>query len=157
MAKPEQGSLELLTDPAAQRLLASRLPAHLAYNWTVGTPRCTPIWFHWNGSEIVMAGPANAPRVHALTTGDPVAVTIDSAEWPYDVLLIRGTVDVDEVDGAAPEYREAAVRYFGEEQGNGWCDGLPDGMRMARFRVHPSWVGVLDFDGMRRLPSALAG
>jgi len=54
-------------------------------------------------------------------------------------------------------YRAAAVRYFGEEQGKGWCDGLPDGMRMARFRVHPSWVGVLDFDGMRRVPSALAG
>ena len=104
-----------------------------------------------------MAGPATAPRVQALTTGDPVAVTIDSAEWPYNVLLIRGIVDVDEVDGAAPEYRAAAVRYFGEEQGNGWCDGLPDGMRMARFQVHPSWVGVLDFDGMRRLPSALAG
>jgi hypothetical protein len=156
MAKPEQGSLELLADPAAQRLLTSSQPAHLSYNWTDGTPRCTPIWFHWNGTEVVMSGPANAPRVQALTAGDPVAVTIDSPEWPYEALLIRGTVDVDLVDGVVPEYRAAAVRYFGEEQGNGWCDGLPDGMPMARFRVRPTWVGVLDFDGMRRIPSALA-
>jgi hypothetical protein len=28
---------------------------------------------------------------------------------------------------------------------------------MTRFRLEPSWVGQLDFDGMRRLPSAIAG
>jgi hypothetical protein len=57
----------------------------------------------------------------------------------------------------APEYRAAAVRYFGAEGGNGWCDGLPAGMRMMRIKVAPEWVGLLDFDGMRRLPSALSG
>ena len=156
MAKPTQGSLDLLNDLAAQEMLGSHEVAHLAYTWTDGTPRCTPIWFHWNGSEVVMAGPANAPRSLALTTGQPVAVTIDSSTWPYRSLLLRGTVEVDEMDGVVPEYRAAAVRYFGEEQGNGWCDQLPNGMRMARLRVRPQWVGVLDFDSMRRIPSALA-
>src|SRR5215218_8934697 len=118
MAKPEQGSTALLEDPAAQRMLNCREMAHLAYNWTDGTPRCTPIWFHWTGSELVMASPANAPKAHVLATGTPVAVTIDSAEWPYDALLVRGTVEVDEVIGAPTEYRAAAIRYFGEEQGN---------------------------------------
>jgi hypothetical protein len=61
------------------------------------------------------------------------------------------------VDGVAPEYRAAATRYFGEEQGNGWCDQLPAEMVMTRFSVRPEWVGLLDFDGMRRLPSAIAG
>jgi hypothetical protein len=28
---------------------------------------------------------------------------------------------------------------------------------MTRFRLEPSWVGLIDFDGMRRLPSAIAG
>ena len=157
MSKPAQGSLVLLDDPAAQRMLGSRQMAHLAFTWTDGTPRCTPMWFHWNGTEVVMASPVGAPKVVALTGGQPVAITIYSPDWPYDVLLVRGEVAVDEVDGVAPEYRAAAIRYFGEEQGNGWCDQLPAGLRMARFRVRPQWVGVLDFDGMRRLPSALAG
>lgn len=156
MPKPQQGSLDLLDDPAAQRMLSSREPAHLAYTWTDGTPRCTPIWFHWDGNEIVMVSPANAPKVHVLIDGAPVAVTVDSSAWPYDVLLVRGRVKVDEIDGVAPEYRLAACRYFGDEQGNGWCDQLPSDMRMARYRVAPEWVGVLDFDGMRRIPSALA-
>ena len=155
MAKPDQGSLSLLDDPAAQRLLTSQQLAHLAYNWTDGTPRCTPIWFHWNGSEVVMASPATAPKGTALHSGDSVAVTIDDPAWPYSALLIRGSVQVDEVDGVAAEYREAAVRYFGEEQGNGWCDQLPP-MNMHCFRVTPEWVGVLDFDDMRRLTSSLA-
>ena len=155
MAKPDQGSPSLLDDPAAQRLLKSQQMAHLAYNWIDATPRCTSIWFHWNGSEIVMASPAIAPKSVALHNGDSVAVTIDDPAWPYSALLIRGPVQVDEVDGIAAEYREAAVRYFGEEQGNGWCDQLPP-MTMNRFRVAPQWVGVLDFDEMRRLTSSLA-
>jgi Pyridoxamine 5'-phosphate oxidase len=157
MAKPEQGSLALLQDEVAQRLLASREVAHLAYTWTDGTPRCIPIWFHWNGTKIVIAGPANAPRVHALADGVKVAVTIDSASWPYSVLMIRGSVSVDELTGVAPEYRAAAARYFGEEQGAAWCAQLPADMPTARFTITPEWVGLLDFDGMRRLPSALAG
>jgi len=152
-----QGDLHLLNDAAAGKLLQSTEVAHLAYSWSDGTPRCTPIWFHWNGSEIVMAGPANAPRAAALTDGTPVAITIDSAAWPYTVLMLRGRAAVDEVEGVAPEYRAAAVRYFGAEGGNGWCDGLPAGMRMMRIKVAPEWVGLLDFDGMRRLPSALGG
>jgi hypothetical protein len=156
VARPEQGSVALLEDPAAQQLLRSTEVAHLAYTWTDGTPRCTPIWFHWNGTEIVMSGPPNAPKVLALDSGAPVAVTIDSADWPYSVLLVRGRVEVDDVDGVAPEYRDAAKRYFGPEQGSAWCDQFPDETRMTRFRLTPEWVGVLDFDGMRRLPSALA-
>ncbi len=157
MAKPDQGGVELLEDPAAQALLQSRQPAHLAYTWTDGTPRCTPIWFHWDGTQVVMAGPANAPKGRALADGSPVAVTIDSDEWPYQVLMIRGQVRVDQVEGVAPEYRAAATRYFGEDEGNGWCDQLPAEMVMTRFSVRPEWVGLLDFDGMRRLPSAIAG
>jgi hypothetical protein len=157
MGRPEQGSLALLDDPAAQRLLTSREVAHLSYCWVDGTPRCTPIWFHWNGREVVMAGPANAPRAQALTEGTAVAVTIDSADWPYAVLLLRGTVSADHLQDIPEEYRAAAERYFGEDQGRAWCTQLPAGIPMTRYRLTPTWVGLLDFDGMRRLPSALAG
>jgi hypothetical protein len=154
--KPEQGPLELLDDPAAKTLLDSTEVAHLAYQWGDGTPRCTPIWFHWNGREVVMSGPSNAPRAAVVSDGTPVAVTIDQSAWPYRALLLRGHARVDEVDGVAPEYRAAAVRYFGPEQGNAWCDQLPAEVRMTRVHVAPEWVGVLEFDGMRRLPSAIA-
>ena len=157
MGAPQQGDVGLLDDPAAQKLLESSVPAHLAYSWADGTPRNTPIWFHWDGEGLVMCSPSAAPKVGVLTTGAPVAVTIHGAQWPFAVLLLRGTIAVDHVDGIAPEYRASATRYFGAEQGEAWCASLPDDITMERFRLEPSWVGLLDFDGMRRLPSAIAG
>jgi hypothetical protein len=157
MAAPEQGDLGLLEDAAAQKLLVATVPAHLAYTWRDGTPRNTPIWFHWDGRAVVMCSPSNAPKVKVLTRGDPVAVTIHGPNWPFAVLLLRGTVDVDHVNGIAPEYRASATRYFGAEQGEAWCASLPTDISMTRFRLEPSWVGLIDFDGMRRLPSAIAG
>ncbi len=51
----DQGNLSLLQSPVAQELLQSTIPARLAYNWTDGTSRVIPIWFHWNG-YLVRAG-----------------------------------------------------------------------------------------------------
>ena len=42
----QQGSLELLHDPVAEKLLGSTIPARLAYTWMDGTPRVVPVWFH---------------------------------------------------------------------------------------------------------------
>lgn len=156
MARPVQGGLDLLDDPAAKRLLESTEVAHLAYTWIDGTPRCTPIWFHWSGTEVVMASPSISPKTRVIGDGTPMAVTIDSADWPYAALMLRGRARVDDVEGIAPEYREAAHRYFGDEQGEAWCDQLPAGITMTRVRMTPEWVGVLDFDGLRRPTSALA-
>ncbi len=103
----KQGNVGLLDDPVAQKMLQSTVPARFAYNWTDGTPRVVPIGFHWNGSEIVLGTPDDAPKMKALHDGDAVAVTIDSDTMPYKVLLIRGTIRVDVVDGIAPEYEEA--------------------------------------------------
>jgi hypothetical protein len=42
-----------LVHPVAKELLASKIPARLAYVWTGGAPRVVPIWFHWTGKEFV--------------------------------------------------------------------------------------------------------
>jgi PPOX class probable F420-dependent enzyme len=151
----KQGDLSLLQDPVAQELLQSRIPARLAYTWTDGSPRVVPIWFHWNGSEIVLGTPPRAPKLKALTRNPKVAVTIDSDTWPHRVLLIRGTARIETVNGVVPEYAASARRYFGEEQGNAWVKQV-EGMapRMARVAITPEWVGVLDFQ--TRFPSAIS-
>ena len=154
MATP-QGELSLLETETARRLLASTIPARLAYTWTDGTPRVVPIWFHWDGTDLVMASVAQAPKVGALRADPAVAVTIDSNEWPHDVLLVRGVATVSVVDGLVPEYAKAAERYFGEEGARQFLSQMPADGQMARIAVRPSWVGVLDFE--QRFPSALGG
>jgi hypothetical protein len=88
--------------------------------WRDGTPRVVPIWFHWNGQEIVLGTPLKAPKVQALSRNAKVAPSIDSNTWPYKVLQIRGTAHVETVAGMVPEYALAAERYFGQEQGRAW-------------------------------------
>jgi len=151
----KQGDLVLLNDPIAQQLLQSTKMAHLAYNWGDGTPRVVPIWFYWNGTELVMATPSKSPKVHAITSGTHVALSIDGDVWPYKVLLVRGIAEVALVDGMVPEYAQAAERYFGAEQGKAWVTTAQQlSPQMLRIAIKPSWVGILDFE--QRFPEALA-
>src|SRR2546425_7954938 len=150
----KQGDITLLNDPIAQELLHSTIPARLAYVWRDGMPRVVPIWFHWNGEEIVLGTPLNAPKMKVLSQNPKVALTIDTNTWPHKVLQIRGTAKVETVDGGVPAYAAAAQRYFGEEQGRAWVEQVK-GMftQMARISVRPEWVSIIDFE--KRFPSAI--
>ena len=151
----QQSCLDMLNDPIAQELLHSDIPARLAYTWHDGTPRVVPIWFHWNGEEIVVSGPPDAPKVDAITARPAVALTIDGTEWPYKVLLIRGHARVDRVPGIAEEYAASAERYFGVEQGRQWV-GMVGSLidESARIAIRPIHVTILDFTS--RFPSKIA-
>jgi hypothetical protein len=152
-----QGDLALLNDPVAQKLLQAALPAHLAYTWPDGTPRVVPIWFHWNGQQIILGGPPGAPKMKALTSGTSVAITISTNEFPYKVLYIRGSVSLGHSDDVVPEYILMARRMLGEEGGAAWLAQitplLPVMGGMARLAVTPQWASIVDFE--QRFPSAV--
>jgi Pyridoxamine 5'-phosphate oxidase len=151
-----QGDLRLLESDVARRLLASTLPARLAYNWTDGTPRVVPIWFHWTGEELVMGTFAAAPKLAALRANPDVAISIDTDTYPPELLSVRGRATVTEVAGAVPEYALAARRYMSEEAAAAYIGQIDHpGTRMARIAVRPTWVGLIDFQ--TRLPSAIGG
>src|SRR5580765_3040477 len=155
-APVKQGDLALLEHPFSQELLVSQIPARLAYVWTDGTPRVIPIWFHWNGHDIVMASPPKAPKLRALAKNPKVSLTIDDNTFPHKVLLIRGTARLDPVEGIVPEYEAAAARYFDPELAKAWLGQLRTLVSsMVRITITPEWVGLLDFQ--TRFPSALAG
>ena len=152
----QQGDLSLLQHPVAQELLASKIPARLAYIWTDGTPRVVPIWFHWTGSELVMGTPPKAPKLKALARNPKVSLTIDSNDFPNKVLLIRGSAHLEPVQGIISEYALAAERYFGPQQAQAWMSQLAKMVpSMVRIAITPEWVGLLDFKS--RFPSALSG
>jgi hypothetical protein len=148
MLAVKQGDLSLL--------LHSKIPARLAYISTDGTPRVVPIWFHWNGREIVMASPPKAPKLKALAKNPKVSLTIDDNTFPHKVLLIRGSARLEPVEGIVPEYEAAAARYFDADLAKGWLGQLRTLVSsMVRITITPDWVGLLDFQ--TRFPSALAG
>ncbi len=145
----------LQTDPVAQGLLQAAIPARLAYAWRDGTPRVVPMWFHWTGEEFLMGAPPNAPKMKVLADHPDVAFTIDSNEWPYRVLSVRGTASVREVEGRFPEYEAMARRYLGEAAGQEFLSLQTQTFpRWTRIAIRPEHVRILDFE--TRFPSAWA-
>jgi hypothetical protein len=157
-----QGSPELLDSPLARTLLASAIPARVAYTAKDGTPRIVASWFQWTDGELVMPTFIRAPhiaaparRLTALRARPDVAVSIDTEGSPAQVLLVRGKALVTAVDGIDPDYALSARKYLGEEGARDYL-AMADqpGTRMARIAVRPTWVGLLDFSG-DRLPSVM--
>ena len=150
-----QGDLALLDEPVAQRLLRSTIPARLAYVGRDGAPRVVPVTFTWTGTEVVIGTWPEAAKVAALRERPDVALTIDSDQFPYQVLQVRGRAWVDVVDGVPAEYAAACERYLGPEQGRAWAAQVGAMFpKMARIAVRPTWAGLLDFE--TRFPKGIA-
>lgn len=146
---------EILNRPISQELLARDL-TRLAYVAKDGTPRCIPIAFSWNGSEIVMCTTKNAPKLAALRENPMVSLTVDTEVHPPKILLIRGRAELDAVDGIPHEYLEMNGSYeMTPEQRVEWEAEIRslyvDGM--VRIVVTPTWAKLIDFE--TTLPSAV--
>jgi hypothetical protein len=150
----KRGDVTLLEHPVAQRLLQSRFPARLAYIARDGTPRVVPMQFHWTGEEVVLSCWPDDPKVAAIPLHPQVALTIDTAEPPFNVLQIRGTAAVELVDGVSPETAAASIRYMGQEAGQAWVEQATQlSPQTVRIAIRPTWVDVLDFE--TRLPGGM--
>lgn len=142
----QQDVIQVLSDPLAQELMRSKIPARLAYVGPDGFPRAIPIGFHWNGTEFVLSTVPHAPKVSALKANPKVGLTVDTNDFPPHVLLVRGTAAIDIVDGVPSEYFEASRKAIGPDQ---W-DAFERQVRalykqMARIKITPLWAKVLDF------------
>jgi hypothetical protein len=87
----------------------------------------------------------DAPKVKALSANPKVSLTIDSESFPYKALEVRGTVEIERIDGIVPEYEMCAKRYLGEKRGQAWIEQLRGAFPpMARIVIRPEWAGLLD-------------
>jgi hypothetical protein len=135
-----------LNDPLAQELMNAPIPARMAYTGLDGLPRVIPIGYFWNGSVFIMCTDPSTPKVRALETNPHAALTIDTNGMPPHVLLVRGSVTMETVDGVPDEYLRASRRYIPAEQ---WDEFLRDvyGLyeRMVKIALTPTWAKLLDF------------
>ena len=146
---------EILSQPISQELLNRDL-TRLAFIATDGTPRCIPIAFTWNGSEIVMCTAKNARKLPALRQNPAVALTIDTEVHPPQVLLIRGQAELDPVDHIPDEYLQMNGSYSMTPEQRAELEAGVRSMYvdgMVRIVVAPTWAKVLDFD--TTMPTAL--
>ena len=146
---------EILNHPTSRQLLARDM-VRMAYVAKDGTPRTIPMAFAWNGSQIVVCTPKNAPKLPALRQNPQVALTIDTEEHPPKILLVRGRVELDEVDGIPEEFLKMnGVNGMTAEQRVAWEAEIRSLYHegMVRVVITPTWAKLIDFE--TTLPTAV--
>jgi len=138
---------EILAQPYAKQLLNGPEPARMAYSGLDGEPRVIPIGFWTEGERIAMATLPKSAKVAALRKYPKVALTIDQGAMPPKVLLIRGTAELELVDGLPDGYLAAGRKVMTEEQYPEWVAGV-QGLydEMVVITITPTWVKLLDFE-----------
>jgi hypothetical protein len=138
---------EILAKPYAQQLLNGPEPARFAYDGLDGDPRVIPIGFWVDGERIAMATVPKSAKVAALRKNPKVALTIDTGAFPPKVLLIRGTAELELVQGVPEGYLTAGHKVMTDEQYPEWKAGvtaLYD--EMVVITITPTWAKLLDFE-----------
>lgn len=139
---------EILAKPYAEQLLNGPEPARLAYIGVDGAPRVIPIGFWTDGTKIVMATIPASPKVAALRANPKVAITIDQGAFPPKVLLIRGTAELEHVEGIPDGYLRAGRKVMSDEQQYAdWVAGVQSLYDdMVVITVTPTWIRLNDFE-----------
>jgi hypothetical protein len=133
-------------DPVVQKLLQAPIPARLAYVTPRGEPRVVPVSYLWNGKAFVFASPPHWSKIKALTVNPKVALTVDTTDFPPNILLARGVATVEFDKGLPDEYIEASRRIVGEERMPEWEAGVrAEERNMALVTITPTWIKVMDF------------
>ena len=146
---------EVLAKPIAQELLASSIPARLAYVGLDGDPRVVPVGFHWTGSALVIGTIPTSAKVPALRRHPRVAITVDTEGFPPHVLLVRGAATLEEVDGVPDEYIAASRKLVPAAEFAGWEAGVRALYRsMVLVTIEPDHATLLDFE--TTIPRAVA-
>ena len=143
----EHDVAEILSKPKSKEMLERDI-CRLSYIAPDGTPRVIPIGFTWNGTEIVVCTPTNAPKLASLRQNPTVALTIDTEVHPPLILLMRGTVELDEVDGIPDEYLKVNSTYeMSAEQRVEWEREVRSLYQsMVRIVITPTWAKLIDFE-----------
>jgi hypothetical protein len=142
-----QNIAEVMNRPYSRELLASRIPARLAYTGLDGDPRVVPVGYDWDGTHVTVASAMGSAKTKALQANPKVALSIDSEDFPPKVLLLRGTAQVEVVDGVPDVFLRGSKRRMSDDQWSGWLAGvraLYD--RMAVITITPAWAKLLDFE-----------
>ncbi len=90
-------------DPAARidRLLHGASVVWLSTVRPDGSPHLVPIWFSWDGREILIASKPNAQKVRNLRANPDVMLALGEAEEDFDVGLLEGRAELLDAPSAA--------------------------------------------------------
>ena len=115
----------------ARALIERPVIASVATVDAEGHPQVTPIWIDLDGSDLVFNTAKGRVKTENLERDPHVAISVVDPDDPYNVVVVRGTVE-GTVDGADAHIDSLANKYLG-------VDTYPmrqPGEVRVKYRVH---------------------
>ena len=95
-------------------LLRKRALVHLATIGPEGEVQSTPVWFDWDGKQLILNTNKNRKKYRNLNRNPRVAVSIADPDDPVHYLEVRGTVEIED-DPDQAVINSLAQKYMGQD------------------------------------------
>ena len=119
----------------AQELISRPVIANVATVGEDDQPQLTPVWIDLEDGELVFNTAKGRAKERNLAKNPSVAVSVVDPDDPYNVVVVRGTVDSTE-EGADTHIDSLAKKYLGVDE---YPMRKPGEVRI-KYRVHPEHV-----------------
>ena len=84
-----------------------------------GTPQTSPIWFLWNGDDVLIYSLESA-RATNIMSHERVSLHLDGNGMGGDIVVLEGTASIDNDTPSCVDNPEYLVKYEPVMGGNGW-------------------------------------
>ena len=117
---------------------ATRAFAYLGTVMKDGTPQVTPIWFTWDGKNVLLNSARGRVKDRNMRRTPEVAMVITDPKNPYRYIQIRGKV-VEITEHGAREHINALNQKY---HGNSNYGGSMDEVRVI-YRIEPIHISTM--------------
>jgi PPOX class probable F420-dependent enzyme len=126
----------------ADRRLKEDLIIWLTTVDAAGQPQTSPVWFWWDGEEVVLFSMARSPKVANIRSNPRVSLNLDGNGQGGDIVSIEGRAQLFE-DRPLTDFPEYVERYTAKLEAMGYepepfAHAYAMGIRVrpTRFRVY---------------------
>ena len=131
MVKVPESHCDLLKDE-------TRALVYLATVMEDGSPQVTPVWFNFDGDDILINSAQGRVKDRNMCRRPQVALAISDPQDPYRYLQIRGRVIEITTQGGKAHIDTLAKKYTGAAH---FTPGSPDEVRVI-YRIRPEKVSA---------------
>ncbi len=127
----EADELDGFLDRGSPALLGS-----IGTSFRDGSPHIVPVWYRWNGKEILIWTHETRDWVRNLSRDPRVAFVVAEAEPPFAAVVMNGRVELTTADdeAIALEIRRISSRYLQPAEVEDYVRGWPDLRTIVRIR-----------------------
>jgi PPOX class probable F420-dependent enzyme len=121
---------------AAERLANERI-GWLTTVAPDGTPQVSPIWFLWDGDELLVYS-LESPRARNVADHPLVSLNLDGNGLGGDIVIIEGTAHIDRDAPSAAENPAYVAKYLPVMNDYGWTPEWFAGRYSVPIRITPT-------------------